>query len=81
MDFEPPMVNCDFDYDGFAGASGDQFLKWNGVRYTSVDEVLRESLLSTGTWSSSIQPPPLPAAFCPQRITRRFTPLVTPICA
>ncbi len=35
---ECPMVDCDFDYDGFAGGGGDLFLKWNGARYASVEE-------------------------------------------
>ena len=38
-DCDPPMVQCDFDYDGFGGASGNIFLKWNNVRYASLDEV------------------------------------------
>jgi hypothetical protein len=36
---DPPMVRCDFDYDGFAGASGEIFLKWCGQRYASIGEV------------------------------------------
>jgi hypothetical protein len=32
-DCSPPAENCDFDFDGFAGWSGDVFLKWNNVRY------------------------------------------------
>jgi hypothetical protein len=35
---DPKMIRCDFDYDGFAGASGDIFLKWNNVRYATADE-------------------------------------------
>jgi hypothetical protein len=38
-DCDPPMVVCDFDYDGFGGASGPVFLKWNNVRYSSLTEV------------------------------------------
>jgi hypothetical protein len=33
------MIGCDFDYDGFGGASGPIFLKWNNVRYPSLAEV------------------------------------------
>jgi len=36
---DPLMIRCDFDYDGFAGASGDIFLKWCNVRYASAGEV------------------------------------------
>jgi hypothetical protein len=40
-DCSPPMIDCDFDYDydGFGGASGSVFLKWNNVRYTSLAEL------------------------------------------
>jgi hypothetical protein len=31
-----PMVDCDFDYDGFAGGPWQQFLKWNEGRYATV---------------------------------------------
>ena len=34
MDYEPPMIDCDFDHDGFGGFSGDLFMKWNDVRYS-----------------------------------------------
>ncbi len=33
-----PMQGCDFDYDGFAG-HWKLVLKWNGVRYASLDDV------------------------------------------
>jgi hypothetical protein len=33
-----PMQGCDFDYDGFAGR-WKLVLKWNGVRYASLDDV------------------------------------------
>jgi len=38
-DFSPPAMDCDFDYDGYAGWSGDTFLKWNGIKYKSLAEV------------------------------------------
>ena len=38
-DCDPPMLDCDFDYDGFGGASGPIFLKWNNVRYSSLADV------------------------------------------
>jgi len=34
-----PMVNCDFDYDGFGGGPWDKFMKWNGVRYDTLEDV------------------------------------------
>jgi hypothetical protein len=40
-DCSPPMIDCDFDYDGFGGASGNVFLKWNNVRYASLAELKR----------------------------------------
>jgi hypothetical protein len=30
-----PMIDCDFDYDGFAGGPWQQFLKWNDGRYNT----------------------------------------------
>jgi hypothetical protein len=36
---DPMMIRCDFDYDGFAGSSGDIFLKWCNARYATADEV------------------------------------------
>jgi len=38
-----PMVACDFDYDGFGGGPWATFLKWNGVRYASLAEVVRKA--------------------------------------
>ena len=37
--FDPAMVDCDFDYDGFGGGPWDLFMKWNNVRYKTIDEV------------------------------------------
>ena len=39
MDFLAPMTDCDFDYDGFAGGPFQIFLRWNGVRYGTLEEV------------------------------------------
>lgn len=36
-----PMRECDFDYDGFGGGPWELFLKWNEVRYATLDEVSR----------------------------------------
>lgn len=38
MNFDPPMVDCDFDYDGFGGGPWEIFMKWNNLRYTTFDE-------------------------------------------
>jgi hypothetical protein len=38
-DNSAPANGCDFDFDGFAGWTGDIFLKWNGVRYRNLAEV------------------------------------------
>lgn len=34
-----PMVDCDFDYDGFAGGPWTHFLKWNEQRYATLEEM------------------------------------------
>jgi hypothetical protein len=39
VDIEPPATVCDLDHDGFGGFSGEVFMKWNGVRYATLDEV------------------------------------------
>jgi hypothetical protein len=38
MGYEPKMIDCDFDYDGFGGCDGDVFIKWNGIKYKSSEE-------------------------------------------
>ncbi|HET6251054.1 MAG TPA: right-handed parallel beta-helix repeat-containing protein [Tepidisphaeraceae bacterium] len=43
MDYEPKMIDCDFDHDGFGGFSGPVFIKWNGERYATVNEVRAKS--------------------------------------
>lgn len=43
MDFLARMVDCDFDYDGFAGGPFSVFLRWNGVRYGTLDEVRKRA--------------------------------------
>jgi hypothetical protein len=42
-DCSPPMLDCDFDYDGFGGASGPIFLKWKNVRYPTLAQVKAKS--------------------------------------
>ena len=39
----PRMVDCNFDHDGFGGGPFRLFLKWNGVRYATLDEVRRKA--------------------------------------
>lgn len=39
FDCSPMNVDCDFDYDGFGGFSGEVFIKWNNVKYASPDEI------------------------------------------
>jgi hypothetical protein len=36
---DAPMVDCDFDYDGYAGGPWKSFLKWNAVRYPTWDDM------------------------------------------
>jgi hypothetical protein len=36
---DAPMVDCDFDYDGFGGGPWKFFLRWNGVRYPTFEEM------------------------------------------
>ncbi|MBI3922157.1 MAG: right-handed parallel beta-helix repeat-containing protein, partial [Armatimonadetes bacterium] len=38
-----PMVDCDFDFDGFGGGPWENFLKWNGLRYKTPEEVRSKS--------------------------------------
>jgi hypothetical protein len=35
----PRMIDCDFDYDGFGGGPYPMFLKWNGERYRTFEEM------------------------------------------
>jgi hypothetical protein len=39
LHYDCPNIDCDYDFDGFAGVSGDVFLKWNNIKYPSLDEV------------------------------------------
>jgi hypothetical protein len=42
-DTTAPMVDCDFDYEGFAGGPFGLFLRWNRARYATLDEVRRRA--------------------------------------
>jgi hypothetical protein len=61
-----PMVECDFDYDGFGGGPfRDGLVKWNGVRYRTLAELHASGNLyqhvvlvdPTTAFASGIQPP------------------------
>ncbi|MCY3021851.1 MAG: right-handed parallel beta-helix repeat-containing protein [Planctomycetota bacterium] len=60
-----PMEGCDFDYDGFGGGPWRTFLKWNGIRYATVDEarakapVYKHALLvdAATLFASGVKPP------------------------
>jgi hypothetical protein len=43
MNFDAPMIDCDFDYDGFGGGPWDIFMKWNRVFYKTIDDVRARS--------------------------------------
>jgi hypothetical protein len=82
MDFQAQMMNCDFDYDGFAGGPFQILLRWNGIRYGTLNEVKKSapvlkhaSLLDAGTlFASGPLPPPDPAAFYAPGIDLRLNP-------
>jgi hypothetical protein len=40
---DPLMIHCDFDYDGFAGYSGEVFMKWCGVKYATLAAVIAQA--------------------------------------
>lgn len=44
VNFDPKMVNCDFDHDGFGGWSGDVFLKYNDKYATPADVRARAAI-------------------------------------
>jgi hypothetical protein len=44
IDFTPPVEDCDFDYDGFAGTGPfPYFLRWAGKKYATFDEMTRKA--------------------------------------
>ena len=65
MDFLARMIDCDFDYDGFAGGPFQIFLRWNGIRYGTFEDVqqrapvLRHAVLldSRSLFASGAMPP------------------------
>jgi hypothetical protein len=82
-DFDPPMVNCDFDYDGFGGGPWPFFLKWNDARYPTLDEVRRSAPVyrhavqvdAAAIFASGLRPPAdEKTAFDPARVDLRLRP-------
>jgi hypothetical protein len=61
----PAMTDCDFDYDGFAGGPFKMFLKWNGTRYATFEEMAAKApierhatrLEAAGLFASGAMPP------------------------
>ncbi len=43
FDSTAPMVDCDFDYDGFGGGPFRLFLRWNRTRYATLEEVRKHT--------------------------------------
>ena len=39
MEFHPPMLDCDFDYDAFGGGPWKTFMTWNKVQYPTLADV------------------------------------------
>jgi hypothetical protein len=64
-DTTAPMIDCDFDYDGFGGGPWENFLRWNKVRYRTLEEVRQKAPVyrhvvqvdSGGVFASGLQPP------------------------
>jgi hypothetical protein len=69
-----PMVNCDFDYDGFGGGPWTMFLKWNDGRYATIEEARKSApvyahavLMDPATaFASGVLPP--------ETVDRQFAP-------
>jgi hypothetical protein len=59
------MTDCDFDFDGFAGGPFKMFLKWNGKRYATFEEMTAKAPIerhatrvdAAGLFASGAQPP------------------------
>jgi hypothetical protein len=82
FDSTAPMVDCDFDYDGFAGGPFRLFLRWNKVRYRSLDEVRKQApVLKHAVWvdasaafASGARPPEKVATAYPTSTDLRLSP-------
>ncbi len=67
MEYTPKMIDCDFDYDGFGGGPWKMFLKWNDVRYKTIEEVREKApvyrhaiLVDPNTFASGLGVPANP---------------------
>jgi hypothetical protein len=75
-----PMVDCDFDYDGFAGGPFRQFLSWNRARYRTLQDVrargpvLKHALTvdADAVFSSGARPPEKIATLYPATVDLRL---------
>ncbi|MBM3476219.1 MAG: hypothetical protein FJX75_23350 [Armatimonadetes bacterium] len=84
-----PMVDCDFDYDGFGGGPWGMFLKWNGTRYGTFDEmrqtapVYRHAVLvdPATVFASGVRPPETFERQVPEPPDLRLAPGTTAIDA
>ena len=62
---DAPMVDCDFDYDGFGGGPFPFFLKWNKTRYKTLADVQAKApvyrhvirVAASGLFASGIRAP------------------------
>ncbi len=76
------MVDCDFDYDGFGGGPFKLFLKWNGVRYATLEEVRKKAPVlkhavvvdSATAFASGARPPEDVAGQAANTIDLRLSP-------
>jgi hypothetical protein len=76
------MVECDFDHDGFGGGPFSLFLKWNNVRYATLDEARRKApvmkhaavLDARALFASGARPPDDMAHQAPDTIDLRLSP-------
>jgi hypothetical protein len=82
FDCTAPMIDCDFDYDGFGGGPFRLFLRWNGTRYATLDEVRRRAPVykhavlvdAAGAFASGAAPPARPDQVQPSTIDLRLAP-------
>jgi hypothetical protein len=64
-DTTAPMIDCDFDYDGYGGGPWDYFLRWNKERYRTLEEVREKAPVyrhavrveAAGVFASGLKPP------------------------
>jgi hypothetical protein len=61
----PKMTNCDFDYDGFSSGNYQLFLKWNGRRYVTFEQMKKTAPIENhatlvdpaALFASGVRPP------------------------